>query len=228
VAGVPKASSITERASTPISRTPSLKSFPTECVRTPGSPPYSRFTSKTRHGAPARISPRRMTFARCDFPEPFAPTITFTFSNALPPGENSSPFQRSAKENLWARGFGDRRASREDLRIPAGEDSVPGAADLGPGDPFSFFSFGPHHLEEEFSGPSRRRRASPSLGGLGKETKASSPWKERRESPRFKGFLLPGRSGGLGSPRPPSSNREIRAFSSALTAHPLPPSPSSG
>jgi hypothetical protein len=33
--------------------------------------------------------------------------------------------------------------------------------------------FGPHHLEEEFSvGLPVGRRASPSLGGLGKETKA--------------------------------------------------------
>jgi len=91
VAGVPKTSSITDMASTPISRTPSLKSFPTPYVRTPGSPPYSRFTSRTKQGAPARISPRRMAFARCDFPDPFAPTITFTFSSALPPGANSSP-----------------------------------------------------------------------------------------------------------------------------------------
>jgi hypothetical protein len=176
VAGVPKASSITERASTPISRTPSLKSFPTEYVRTPGSPPYSRFTSKTRHGAPARISPRRMTFARCDFPEPFAPTITFTFSSALPPGENSSSFQGAAKENLWARGFGDWWACRENLRIPAGKNSVPGAADLGPGDPSLFPQLWPTPLGGGvFVGLPAEEGLRRALGVLGRRPRPRRP-----------------------------------------------------
>jgi len=69
---------------------PELGVLPYPARSNPRSPPYSRFPSKTRYGAPARISPRGITFARCDFPEPFAPTITFTFSRALPPGANSS------------------------------------------------------------------------------------------------------------------------------------------
>jgi hypothetical protein len=227
VAGVPKASSITDRASTPISRTPSLKSFPTEYVRTPGSPPYSRFTSKTRHGAPARISPRRITFARCDFPEPFAPTITFTFSNALPPGENSSPSKVRPRKI-----FGPGVSGMGGLVGKISASQLGRIPSQGPRTLARAIHFVPSALahttwRRSFRGPSRRRRASPSLGGLGKETKASSPWKERRVRPRFKGFLLASREGGLGSPRPPSSNREIRAFSSALTAHP-PASLSSG
>ena len=68
---------------------------------------------------------------------------------------------------------GYREVSREDFRFPAGKDSVPGPADLGPGKPPCLLGFSPHHLEEELPRP------------ITKEEGLAEPWGSWEGDPRL-------------------------------------------